>query len=1570
MDAISNPTEWCLIGRLQTMQLMGKEVLFYGLGCHLYFINMATNENSIYRANNSQCGDGIRFYCGHKSLNFFAFAENCGNPSIFVMNYPSFDTIAVLEGGSKEGYVGLGFSETSLLISLGTLPYFTITVWNWRKGEKLGSSRSHIYRQNQEIRCNSINPVRVAQLGNKTLKLHIWDVLMCGRKCIMTHHRVKLPQEKPAPFITTHWSNDGVLYVLDNDGCVHIVNGDYVIEKIISFSKPGSITPAFTFWRGELAISGPPMLLRFYKRTGPSWSLYNSFKPPEPIYKLKSNKTDMLVGLTDRAHLVKIDPDNKKYDFIKSNESEFHNICLVYPVGQYVCVLSQANMVSVIEISTGEVVSRYDIMGTALTMAGNPEFPYIGIGYINGILELVSIYDPLNPTTMVNFTLTTNQISSVYFSEFGRVLVAADVAFGEFFILEGIPGGTIKIIATVSTRFQVVDYMLVPSTNCYRLFVIPITSNEFIIGKKIIRYCIMDKDRIDIKEYMFPNPNKFYCRILSTSKINRDRVFYVMPFNAKVIEEVETRRGDSSIRILNRFETGHQVRKNGLYIDKHHAVTWGYDGFVIARTADFKETVGIVLPHHRRNGGVKKALIDPTGKYIVSLGYDNIVACSNLIDREENHEMREELMKLLNSSRYALLFQRKTTGFDPGAEFREYTWLELDRMQKIEQERKLCEGEKASILAEFQEIREELRNLLNQNLEGPDNEKLDLVEFNLNTKYFDDMKEKNRVECKETEQHMKKYTAALNKVCDNIKKQCYDTMQVHQRKIVGISSGVNVQKYAILPPDGSKMEELSWVKEQMKLERFVNDDDTFRPWEPIEPTKRMEFLRRAPKVPVTLVGKNIEDLEEETELAVIDHETEIAMAGSTAQNFIEISEDKYSQLETQTYYQLKFLSAVTEDDTVRLREYFNKEFENLMQQKIREVGQIREKNDRLRHIVDEINYFSTEKIFISISDPVWNAYENVETMVSIEDTEVPIKPYISPSEQAILDAKAAEAERIRLLLLADDFKERALMAMMNGVLEVRWEDELKKNVPLPKCMIEKQPEEFNEEDLRAVKDYEEKVKFLNSERERYKYLLDQEYSKITTQVRESVKKFDMRINDLLLLYIKVNEAIIQEVLILCKERMKLLDRLAFGDKELELKKTMVGNEELIQGLQQLINSLAESLTDCRSQIEAVQNREKFLDKNLKKELSEFNQVVQEASVKILKRRPKMSYKNLSSHTMLQVLAKAVITKERSPLLTEECLEYLNMLDHMDEYTGVPPTVDEEAYAVICKHRRFRIEYEIKLKAAVADLAEAEASVAILQRRLLVKKDQNVKTMADLADIRTERLTRMKNSQMQIVLKQGYVEVPMHGNISDFKDAILVPRKEVEEINKLILEHGKIKLNTMRHTMTFHREIMKTEWIHKKHRMHIEDLREVINDITNLKVTKEMQTYLKGKEKVLPFEVELEVLKNSYQAIVDEKKHAVYKLRKQINALRENTKKLDFEITDVNVDVCEFKLDKDWELERMKKQLIDERVETLAKRSKMIRKIQENHQTILLLQTELELLRLKTYPTIKYKILTQ
>lgn len=72
----------------------------------------------------------------------------------------------------------------------------------------------------------------------------------------------------------------------------------------------------------------------------------------------------------------------------------------------------------------------------ALVMSSNPDFPYIGVGYTDGVLELFSLYNPAKITSMTTFQLTTTPINSIYFTEISRNIVAADTNAGQFFILE------------------------------------------------------------------------------------------------------------------------------------------------------------------------------------------------------------------------------------------------------------------------------------------------------------------------------------------------------------------------------------------------------------------------------------------------------------------------------------------------------------------------------------------------------------------------------------------------------------------------------------------------------------------------------------------------------------------------------------------------------------------------------------------------------------------------------------------------------------------------------------------------------------------------------------------------------------------------------------------------------------------------------------------------------------------------------------------------------------------------------------------------------------------------------
>lgn len=93
-----------------------------------------------------------------------------------------------------------------------------------------------------------------------------------------------------------------------------------------------------------------------------------------------------------------------------------------------------------------------------------------------------------------------------------------------------------------------------------------------------------------------------------------------------------------------------------------------------------------------------------------------------------------------------------------------------------------------------------------------------------------------------------------------------------------------------------------------------------------------------------------------------------------------------------------------------------------MEEKCREIENTKKKNARMRHIISEFNYFSNEKVNIDIVDPEWTQDEQPWLLEKVLNDELTVTPYVSPSEQAILDAKAAEEERIRLALLADDFR--------------------------------------------------------------------------------------------------------------------------------------------------------------------------------------------------------------------------------------------------------------------------------------------------------------------------------------------------------------------------------------------------------------------------------------------------------------------------------------------------------------------------------------------------------------------
>lgn len=71
-----------------------------------------------------------------------------------------------------------------------------------------------------------------------------------------------------------------------------------------------------------------------------------------------------------------------------------------------------------------------------LAIKENPEYPYVGVAYNNGVLELLSLHNPKVINLMTTFNLSKNPLNSIYFTNVGKLMIAADTVLGEFFIIE------------------------------------------------------------------------------------------------------------------------------------------------------------------------------------------------------------------------------------------------------------------------------------------------------------------------------------------------------------------------------------------------------------------------------------------------------------------------------------------------------------------------------------------------------------------------------------------------------------------------------------------------------------------------------------------------------------------------------------------------------------------------------------------------------------------------------------------------------------------------------------------------------------------------------------------------------------------------------------------------------------------------------------------------------------------------------------------------------------------------------------------------------------------------------
>uniref|UniRef100_A0A1B0EX10 Uncharacterized protein n=1 Tax=Phlebotomus papatasi TaxID=29031 RepID=A0A1B0EX10_PHLPP len=844
-----------------------------------------------------------------------------------------------------------------------------------------------------------------------------------------------------------------------------------------------------------------------------------------------------------------------------------------------------------------------------------------------------------------------------------------------------------------------------------------------------------------------------------------------------------------------------------------------------------------------------------------------------------------------------------TIGHTSATTFGDASWLDVQKIEQKRRERQKYQEVRDAIIRDLDDLRREIGKLLDNNETCSDEEKLPIHEFNLDSNHVENMIRKAGRDRQEETGKMQEFITSQNEISEWIRKSCWDQMSVKSTKVRGIFTNLFIENYPVLEMDGIWEKRLNQILMWIKLENLTNSDK-FLPWKPI-PTSQLEHvLAQEPRVLALEKVKVDQGMASGTPLA----------SGTSTRDFITSKLPRYNQLEVVTFEQMHVEKIFGYFDALALREFFNKQFCQLQERKEQEMQIVKERNSRLREIQNELNILSqllgTNIVYEDdIIDPEYMPDEKPHTIVQVTDEEVPVEPYISPSMQELIEKEAFEAEQKRLALMADDFRERALQHMMDGVLEIRWEDEIKKKPNVPAAVqTKKDLREYDEHDWRAVREYEEKLNFLDSEREKYRDQLLDEKRQLQETLDRQIYMFNKKLAELAKVKVKVQMAINQEDLKILRNSMYNYKRIQFTRQEHEIRQEIISIKRQINALTAAMHDAEKRAMDCK----------RVIARNLSKS---------------------------------------------GPPLPQECFDYLNLIEQIDQPSNCP-TMDEKLWDLLCRMRRIKIESEFKVRSCGVQLAEADACVDAFAREIGARRTTLAAHDKKLEELKENRQKNSVNRTIQLVMKRGNVEIPLTGKIADFDDAILLSVNDVDDINRVIKKSGQKKLLAMSNAAIFRRKLIHKEWEHRVLKMTIRDMKDFV------RITKEVQTWLKRKQKGWTEDVSQAALNREIEAMIASCEKSFSDVRKQVTEIEEKIQQkkrenenLDRKIQALNFDVSKQHAQRDPTLEEQEIEAQNLRLEIIAERTRLVRKVQRQHTQILELSTLLELQRLRTYPTL-------
>ena len=1605
----------------QRLKFIDKKTVISVCGCMMKFIDTTTGKEKSHRSGINPYGA----FAVNPASDLIAYAEKKLNPSIQIINFPDFEPSGVLKDGCMMEYVDIAFAPTgTYILTCSSLPDFKLSLWDYSSGTMLTTVNVKSHPGNS-ISFNPLNWKQISVTGDQSF--HIGSIETSNEKYGIKLSTIDLPdptaalgpvaEQKdiylkkfvPSPILTAEsvkiastlsplhnkykdklkkvapvshcWAIGNCVYVGCTDG--QLLHYDTtsatmsVLTNPLANSKGSSNTDlkikeededdkldsaqkilgkgdleTIEYYQDGLFVCGANGKLRLLSLDTVSPDVLDCWDTKSVISSLAwSTAYDKILLGSPNGIVFSLFPSNKNADLntlFNVKCGPMVGVDFVSPTNSQIISCRKNGIVQVWSAETAAQLSSLQLGSEVESLACCQSSRSAFIGLSSGQLVVLDLNTPESPRIIFEDKIHRGPIQHITFDMSGKLLFTGSND-GHVIILDTRASNKFKCLGHIDIKGQVtgiasLHQLKVEKEWCYLAISSVNDKGSFITHAKIpVDLHLQPKEAFD--DDTFHMDSKFIVRTDAQLDFVASSVAMVNPRNMVTVDAAKKKvvvfnlTNDGKIAVTEKAN-GHLLKGGSVVISPHGKWIGSFsaDGQIIFRSVEDAQNSVSIPCHSHFLGGTSFLKFANDGQQVLSCGKDGVLALWKWNYDSLVTEEKATVLGAVDASRgrYAsLLGLRKEqdavlqnmTALS-ALKSQDKTWLEKVQAGVQELKDKSFEPQIDELKKSISELRATVLGMIETNENVDDIEQLRRHEFTLDVDERQRLLNEGDDEIESIKESVELENLAMLFLKELIKKECWDGMEVVGRSLVLFSGDLEVSNFSIKKRTEAERAEVERVLGVYAHEKLEEDE--------------VEF---APK------PKDDEGEHEE------EQQVSASLYGSHAKKFYSKS-IQHSQFNLHSNQRKRDQIELIKHTIVHLKNTFNKEFDDVYMSKKQEITRVAERVDRIKQILIDLK--SEDNVVI----PAFKKIEIPESFLVVEDSEIKFEKYLTPEQMAAqVEKERLDAERKRLEE-ADNARERALNTMMHGKLEIRPEDELQKDLEKPDFMLTKTEAQWSEEEHKVAKEFEKKEKHLMEEREKYRKALEAELKKLQTANADGMNSFDEKLNKLFKLKIEYQKTLNQEELKIVRLSRSIYQQDYLEDCDSDLSKPLEEFKQLKLRTQEEVAEIKRSIDKLRDEHEIVLQEDRAIEKQFKKDFVDLDAFTLEMLVKLYKRRPKVVKQKPQNNETTSRSSNPFYVKVEDPDKL-----FLEAMSELDSDIHKPEILEIDIWERFIDARHIKVESELKVKHHNQKIQDLNG---FLQRKLEedeVVKTKIEKTFQHLNELRDNKLKFLMNLEIQLLLKQGQVEVDPGVFSTKFDNALLIHRSVIEDLNSQIVTLGEGKVSAMIDCKDYYKNIHLLEWEHEKMQMEAEDLNSKTRDVQTLRVTKELQVFLFEENNAQRMQKEIQTLEktiklneNMHQRKSLDKKRILDRLNRLIKEKELECAILDAELKELAVSLVE----RQQISEACVDDLVpaaDQRMKDIVARRKLVDLAKSQSQEVAVLRAEVERLRMKTFPAL-------